>query len=106
MKQNKLEFTEKETEHNMLMQFIEQDCFVDTKKKMEYPPVCLSMGEKVLRSDNGDTILPIPIGTNNKGSNPFLTLNSNVSWAIKSSENIIRVIVSFSCGSIIGNEHG
>ena len=55
--------TEKETEHNMLMQFIEQDCYVDTKEKIEYPPVCLSMGEKVLKSDKGDTVLPIPIGT-------------------------------------------
>jgi hypothetical protein len=55
--------TEQETEHNMLMQLIEKDCYVGIKEKIEYPPVCLSMGEKVLKSDKGDTILPIPIGT-------------------------------------------
>ena len=55
--------TEQETEHNMLMQFIEKDCHVDTHENIEYPPVCLSMGEKVLKSDKGDTLLPIPIGT-------------------------------------------
>ena len=30
--------TEKQNEHRMLMQFIEQDCFVDAKQKLEYPP--------------------------------------------------------------------
>ena len=43
--------TEKQNEHNMLMQFIEQDCFVDSKEKIAYPPVALSFGEKVIKSN-------------------------------------------------------
>jgi len=57
--------TEKQNEHNMLMQFIEEDCFVDAKQKVEYPPVALSYGEIVSKSNSieGDTIVPVPIGT-------------------------------------------
>jgi hypothetical protein len=55
--------TEKETEHNLLMEFIEQDCFVDIEKKIDYPPVALSYGEKVLQSAKGDLIIPIALGT-------------------------------------------
>jgi len=57
--------TEQETEHGMLMEFIEQDCFIDITKKIEYPPVALSYGEKVLKSNklDGDSIVPIAIGT-------------------------------------------
>ena len=57
--------TEKQNEHNMLMQFIEEDCFVDSKEKIDYPPVALSYGEKVVKSNKveGDLIVPIPIGT-------------------------------------------
>ena len=49
----------------MLMQFIEEDCFVDAKQKIEYPPVALSYGEVVSKSNSleGDTIVPVPIGT-------------------------------------------
>ena len=49
----------------MLMQFIEEDCFVDSKEKIDYPPVALSYGEKVVKSNKveGDLIVPIPIGT-------------------------------------------
>jgi len=59
------QMTEKQNEHNMLMQFIEQDCFVDSKEKIDYPPVALSYGEKVVKSNKveGDLIVPIPIGT-------------------------------------------
>ena len=55
--------TEQQTEHNMLMEFIGQDCFIDITKKIEYPPVALSYGEKVLKSSKGDSIVPIAIGT-------------------------------------------
>ncbi len=55
--------TEQETEHNMLMEFIEQDSKVDVNKKIEYPPVALSYGEKLIKSPKGDTLLPIPLGT-------------------------------------------
>jgi len=55
--------TQKETEHNMLMQFIEDDCYVNTKENIEYPPVALSFGEKLLKTNKGDSLLPIPLGT-------------------------------------------
>lgn len=55
--------TTKQTEHNMLMQFIEDDCYVNTKETIEYPPVALSYGEKLLKSKKGDLLLPIPLGT-------------------------------------------
>ena len=55
--------TEKETEQNMLMEFIADTCFIDITKKIEYPPVALSYGEKVLQSDKGDSIIPIALGT-------------------------------------------
>ena len=55
--------TTKQTEHDMLMQFIEEDCFVNSHQKIEYPPVALSYGEKLIKTKNGDSLLPIPIGT-------------------------------------------
>ena len=55
--------TDKEIEQNMLMEFIADTCFIDIEKKIEYPPVCLSFGEKVLQSDKGDSIIPIALGT-------------------------------------------
>tara|TARA_R110000851_G_scaffold3301_2_gene13373 strand:+ start:350 stop:1189 length:840 start_codon:yes stop_codon:yes gene_type:complete len=55
--------TEKQLEHDMLMQFIIDDCYVNTKKSLEYPPVALSFGEKLIKSKTGDSLLPIPIGT-------------------------------------------
>jgi len=55
--------TEKETEQNMLMEFIADSCKIDINEKLEYPPVCLSYGEKVLQSDKGDSIIPIALGT-------------------------------------------
>ena len=57
------ELTEKQTEHNMLMEYIQQDCHVDITKKIEYPPVALSYGEKVLSSSKGDILVPIALGT-------------------------------------------
>ncbi len=62
IKQTK-ELTEKQTEHNMLMEYIQQDCHVDITKKIEYPPVALSYGEKVLSSSKGDILVPIALGT-------------------------------------------
>tara|TARA_R110000803_G_scaffold104296_2_gene172481 strand:+ start:239 stop:1075 length:837 start_codon:yes stop_codon:yes gene_type:complete len=55
--------TEKQTEQNMLMEFIAEDCHIDINKKIEYPPVALSYGEKVLQSSSGDIIIPIALGT-------------------------------------------
>tara|TARA_R110002167_G_scaffold80618_3_gene221528 strand:+ start:1019 stop:1852 length:834 start_codon:yes stop_codon:yes gene_type:complete len=55
--------TEKQTEHNMLMKFIEDDCFVNTQETIDYPPVALSFKEKLIKSKTGDLLLPIPLGT-------------------------------------------
>jgi hypothetical protein len=55
--------TEKQTEQELLMQFIEQDCYVDPKEKIDYPPVALSFGEKVIRYKSGDVIVPIPLAS-------------------------------------------
>lgn len=51
------------TEHDFLMQEIEDQCYVNTKDKIEYPPVALSFGEKLNKHPKGDSLLPIPIGT-------------------------------------------
>ena len=55
--------TEKQTEENMLMEFIADTCFIDIEKKIDYPPTAISYGEKVIHSDKGDTIVPIGICT-------------------------------------------
>ena len=47
----------------MLMEYIEQDCYVDITKKIEYPPVALSYGEKVIRTSKEDILVPIALGT-------------------------------------------
>ena len=55
--------TERETEHELLMQVIQEDCHVNTKEKIEYPPVALSYGKKIIKHKDGDIEFPIPIGT-------------------------------------------
>lgn len=55
--------TDKQTEHNMLMRFIEEDCFVNSQELIDYPPVAISYGEKLLKTKTGDQLLPIPLGT-------------------------------------------
>lgn len=54
---------QEEEDHDLLMQFIEEDCFVDSHIKIDYPPVALSYGEKLIKTKLGDSLLPIPIGT-------------------------------------------
>tara|TARA_R100001460_G_scaffold26850_2_gene54391 strand:- start:790 stop:1629 length:840 start_codon:yes stop_codon:yes gene_type:complete len=54
---------QQQTEHNMLMEFIQHDCKVDIDKKIDYPPVALSYGEKLLKSESGDKLVPIALGT-------------------------------------------
>tara|TARA_R100001224_G_scaffold28595_1_gene15616 strand:+ start:3056 stop:3874 length:819 start_codon:yes stop_codon:yes gene_type:complete len=51
------------TNHQDLMKQIEQSCFIDTNKELSYPPVAISMGEKLIKSSTGDQLLPVPIGT-------------------------------------------
>ncbi len=58
-----LRLDEQPNKHKSLMQLIENDCFVNTKETIEYPPVALSYGEKLLKAKTGDSLLPIPIGT-------------------------------------------
>ena len=55
--------TEKQLEHNMVMQYIEDDCYVDPTEKIEYPPVALSLGNKLIKTEEGEMYLPIPLGT-------------------------------------------
>jgi hypothetical protein len=50
-------------DHELLMQFIEDDCLVDPLEKIAYPPVALSFGEKLIKSKVKDELVPIPIGT-------------------------------------------
>ena len=54
---------QQQTEHNMLMEFIQHDCKVDINEKIDYPPVALSYGEKLLKSESGDKLVPIALGT-------------------------------------------
>ena len=46
-----------------LLQKLERECFVDTSQELSYPPVAISLGEKLLKSNQGDQLVPIPIGT-------------------------------------------
>ena len=46
-----------------LMFELENQCFVDTSEELSYPPVALSLGEKLLKSKQGDQLVPIPVGT-------------------------------------------
>jgi len=55
--------SEEESVQYLIMQSIEQDCKVDPHKKIEYPPVALSFGEKLIKTSKGDLLLPIGIGT-------------------------------------------
>ena len=51
------------TSHEKMMDSIQENCFVDTSKPIEYPPVALSFGEKLIKNPKGDSLLPIPLGT-------------------------------------------
>jgi hypothetical protein len=54
---------QKQTEQDMLMEFIHDDCIVDIDKKIEYPPVALSYGEKLIQTKQKDILVPIALGT-------------------------------------------
>ena len=55
--------TEQNTEHRQLMQLLEEECLIEASVSLDYPPVALSLGEKLLKSKKGDQLVPIPIGT-------------------------------------------
>jgi len=54
---------DKDKEQQLLMKILEEECRVETEKIVDYPPVALSLGEKLLKSNTGDQLLPVPIGT-------------------------------------------
>ena len=54
---------DEQTVRYLLMEAIEEDCIINAKEKIDYPPVALSLGEKLIKTNKGDLLLPIPIGT-------------------------------------------
>lgn len=58
-----LRLDEQQTIQHLAMQSIEENCAIDVNEKLEYPPVALSLGEKLIKSKIKDMLLPIPIGT-------------------------------------------
>lgn len=58
-----LRLTDQEQTDYIIMQSIAEDCYIDTKKTIEYPPVAISLGEMIIKSKLGDELLPIPIGS-------------------------------------------
>jgi|TARA_R110000787_G_scaffold40596_10_gene100763 hypothetical protein len=55
--------TEKQTEAYLYMQAIEDECKIDARKQIDYPPVAISFGKTLIKTKKGDQLLPIPIGT-------------------------------------------
>jgi len=53
----------KQDQHEKLMNIIAEECIVNTERILEYPPVALSLGQKSIKSKEGNIIVPIPIGT-------------------------------------------
>ena len=45
------------------MEGIEEDVKIDFKEELSYPPVALSLGENLIKSPQGDMLLPIPLAT-------------------------------------------
>ena len=54
---------DEQTVKYLLMQALEEDCIINPQEKIDYPPVAISYGENLLKTSNGDLLLPIPIGT-------------------------------------------
>jgi len=54
---------EQETVQYLIMEAIEEDCIINPKEIITYPPVALSLGEKLIKTKYGDMLMPIPIGT-------------------------------------------
>jgi hypothetical protein len=42
---------------------IAEACSIDPLESVEYPPVAISKGEKLIKNKVKDQLLPIPIGT-------------------------------------------
>jgi len=54
---------EKKEETRMYMQLLEQECYIDATKEVEYPPMAISMGEFTIQTNKGLKSYPTPIGT-------------------------------------------
>jgi len=54
---------QEQNDHLMFMQSIQEDCFIDINKKIEYPPVAISYGTQIVQTRNGAMEFPIPIAT-------------------------------------------
>ena len=55
--------TDQKEETRMYMQLLEQECYIDATKEVEYPPMAISMGEFTMQTSKGLKTYPIPIGT-------------------------------------------
>jgi hypothetical protein len=47
----------------MHMQLLEQDCYIDASKDLEYPPLALSFGQQTIQTKKGLKTYNVPIGT-------------------------------------------
>ena len=45
------------------LQLAETFCKIDNTKEIEYPPIALSIGTKVINTKKGNEVVDIPIGT-------------------------------------------
>ncbi|NRA78769.1 MAG: AAA family ATPase [Pseudoalteromonas sp.] len=62
MNKNNKELDE-QIEHELTMQYIQENCHIDIDKKIEHPPVAFSYGTKEVETIDGLKHFPIPIGT-------------------------------------------
>ncbi len=49
--QMQLRLDEQQTEQYLIMQSIEEDCNIDINKKLDYPPVALSLGVNINKKE-------------------------------------------------------
>lgn len=54
---------EQKEEKKMYLDLIADECAIDVKNIIEYPPVALSIGETTIQTKNGQKTFPLPIGT-------------------------------------------
>ena len=55
--------TEQETITRMLMEVLEEDCYINPEEEIEYPIPALSCGTKEYETKDGYKSFPTPIGT-------------------------------------------
>ena len=55
--------TEQETIDRMVMQLLEEDCYINPEEEIEYPIPALSCGTKEYETKDGYKSYPLPIGT-------------------------------------------